>query len=50
MVVPGADGSDAAAPGFRTWKTFLHDVQRTRTPRSVTFSSAIRNFDWQVGH
>jgi hypothetical protein len=25
-------------------------VQRTRTPRSVTFSSAIRNFDWQPGH
>jgi hypothetical protein len=39
-----------AAPGLRTWKTFLQDVHRTRTPRSVTLSSAIRNFDWHVGH
>ena len=51
MVVPGPGaGSVAPLPGFRTWNTFLQDVQRTRTPRSVTFSSAIRNFDWQVGH
>ena len=41
---PGA-GSLDDAPGLRTWKTFLHDVQRTRTPRSVTLSSAMRNFD-----
>ena len=48
---PGAGSAEATAPpGFRTWKTFLHEVQRTRTPRSVTFSSAIRNLDWHVGH
>src|SRR5207248_11042049 len=51
MVVPGPGaGSVAPLPGFRTWNTFLQEVQRTRTPRSVTFSSAMRNFDWQVGH
>ena len=45
MVVPGPGaGSVAPLPGFRTWNTFLQEVQRTRTPRSVTFSSAIRNF------
>lgn len=51
MVLPGpGPASEAAVPGFFTWKTFLQDVQRTRTPRSVTLSSAIRNFDWHVGH
>ena len=46
MVSPGpGPGSEPAEPGFFTWKTFLQLVQRTRTPRSVTFSSAIRNLD-----
>src|SRR5439155_20914533 len=48
MVVPGPE-SGPAAPGFLTCKTLLHDIQPTRTPRSVTCSSAIRNFDWQGG-
>ena len=46
---PAAAGS-ASAPGRRAWKTFLHDEQRTRTPLSVTFSPAMRNFDRQDGH
>jgi len=51
MVVPDpGDGSADPLPGLRTWNTFLQEVQRTRTPRSVTLSSAMRNFDWQVGH
>src|SRR5438309_3194558 len=51
MVVPDpGDGSADPLPGLRTWNTFLQEVQRTRTPRSVTFSSAMRNFDWQLGH
>ena len=46
MVLPGPGaGSVDAAPGFLTWKTSLQEVQRTRTPRSVTLSSAIRNLD-----
>ena len=46
MVLPGPGaGASGAAPGLRTWKTFLQEVQRTRTPRSVTLSSAMRNFD-----
>jgi hypothetical protein len=46
IVEPGLGvESAAAAPGLRTWKTPLHAVQRTLTPRSVTLSSAIRNFD-----
>jgi hypothetical protein len=45
-----AGGSAGTTPDLRTWKTFLHEVQRTRTPRSVTLSSAIRNLDEQVGH
>ena len=35
----------ASAAALRTWKTFLQDVQRTRTPLSVTFSSAMRKRD-----
>src|SRR5438105_3645367 len=51
MVVPDpGDGSADPPPGLRTWNTFLQEVQRTRTPRSVTLSSAMRNFDWQVVH
>jgi len=46
---PGVE-SPPEAPAFRTGNTLLQPVQRTRTPRSVTFSSAMRNFDWQVGH
>src|SRR3954466_13412783 len=49
MVTPGGP-STAPEPGRRAWNTFLHEVQRTRTPLSVTFSSAMRNLDWQVGH
>jgi hypothetical protein len=47
-VMPSVAG--LSSPPFLTWKTFLQAVQRTRTPRSVTFSSAIRNFDVQFGH
>ena len=51
MVLPGPGaGSLVVAPAFLTWKTFLQLVQRTRTPRSVTLSSAMRNFDWQLVH
>jgi hypothetical protein len=50
MVLPGPGPDAAAAPGFFTWKTFLQLVQRTRTPRSVTLSSAIRNLAWQLVH
>lgn len=51
MVLPGpGTGSVDCEPGFLTWKTFLHEVQRTRTPRSVTFSSAMRNLLWHWLH
>ena len=40
----------ASAPDFRTANTVLHALQRTRTPRSDTFSSATRNREWQLGH
>jgi len=40
----------ASAPDFFTANTVLHALQRTRTPRSDTFSSATRNRDWQLGH
>jgi hypothetical protein len=35
---------------LRTANTVLHPLQRTRTPRSDTFSSATRNREWQFGH
>jgi len=38
------------APDLRTANTVLHALQRTRTPRSDTFSSATRNRERQLGH
>jgi hypothetical protein len=52
MVFP--DGAEAGVvsvtPDFFTEKTFLQLLQRTRTPRSLTFSSATRKRVWQPGH
>ena len=49
MPVAACDAA-VSVPLRLTWKTFLQDVQRTRTPFSVTLSSAMRNFVWQLGH
>src|SRR5256885_16414531 len=39
-----------STPDFLTANTVLHALQRTRTPRSDTFSSATRNRERQLGH
>ena len=45
-----ADEAGSAAPDFFTENTSLQLLQRTRTPRSPTFSSATRKRVWQLGH
>ena len=51
MVLPEvADEAGSAAPDFFTENTSLQLLQRTRTPRSPTFSSATRKRVWQLGH
>ena len=51
MVFPDPAGeAGSAAPDFFTENTSLQLLQRTRTPRSPTFSSATRKRVWQLGH
>src|SRR5207302_1369632 len=45
-----ADAPVSVTPDFFTEKTSLQLEQRTRTPRSLTFSSATRKRVWQLGH
>ena len=49
-MVPPVPAESDEVPDFFAENTVLQLLQRTRTPRSVTFSSATRKRDWQLGH